>query len=356
MNWGIAIATSWLAAAAAMDSCFSPQSCCPDPIPSCNPIIAPRWDKCYTVDFSGEFLYWFWSSSGLDFMVTGQGIPNGMANVVDVPEPGRNFFPDFQFDPGFRAAAAVHFGPGNLGYDVGLRYTWFFPHPKGEFLRDRDLRIRAVATNWAQEAQGGADIINRAAIDVSSHFNFWELVSGYTFALQQNLTVRPFAGLNCHYITGDLKVLYDFVDPVRGAEVVVQRSRYEGWGIGPEVGVDSTWSLNRNFSFFVSGMIALPLVKADISARQTLTGALVGELTTLNSRVKQTRIAISQECMAGPRWDMWFSKDRYHLMLQVAGEFVFCSGAYLQFLNSSANNAGVGGEIVGINASAMFEF
>lgn len=335
---------------------YCEESECPGPTLVCNPIVAPRYDKCYTLDFTGEFLYWYWSSSALDYMVTGQGIPNGEVQVVNVPVPGRSFFPDYHFDPGFRIGAMVHFGNDNLGYDLGVKYTCFYPEAKGEFDRSKDLRIRAVGTNWVQEASGGADIVHQASLDAAVQYNLFECLAGYTFALHENLFLRPFAGLAGNYIRAKLKVFYDFTDSVRGDEIAFHRSRYSGWGIGPEVGVESTWSATRNWSFFFSGQIALPLIRQKIQGHQTLSGAAVGELNTLRSKVEATRVAISQQCMAGPRWDYWFGNNRYHVKLQAAGEFTFLSAAHAGFINSTANESGLGGEMVGISASAELEF
>lgn len=205
--------------------------CCIPVMP--NPIIGPRAEKCYSIDVTGEFLYWYWSLGGLDYMATGRGNPTNTTQRVSVTSPGRAYFPDFKFEPGFRIGAAAHFGEDENPYDVTVKYTYFHANPNGNYDDAKDRRVSATALTWVDDAIGGTVFISTAGIDVSSYYNFIDVVSGYSFDIKPNLYVRPFAGLNGLYVHSDLRVQYNYTTGASTQQQIgIQRDHSSTWELG----------------------------------------------------------------------------------------------------------------------------
>lgn len=329
--------------------------CCIPVMP--NPIIGPRAEKCYSIDVAGEFLYWYWSIGGLDYMATGRGVPTATTQRVSVTSPGRAYFPDYKFEPGFRIGAAAHFGEDENPYDITAKYTYFHANPNGSFDGARDRRVSATAINWVDAANDGNVFVSTAGIDVSVYYNFLDVVTGYSFDIKPNLYVRPFAGLGGLYVHADLRVQYNYTAGVSTQQQIgIQRDHSSAWGIGPQVGFDSAWSMTKNLSIFGSAQFIVPVNVQNIAGNQTVERVGVETLNTMRIKADRVKVAFIEHFILGPRWDQWFCCERYHLGLQVAGEILFLSPDFIGFSSSTGNDSTFGAEIGGINISGSFEF
>lgn len=337
----------------------SSSACCIPVMP--NYVVGPRAERCYTLDVSGEFLYWECSLLNLDYVVTGRGVPGGAppgtTERVNVPSPGTSFFPDFKFTPGFRVGAAAYFGEESRGYDISFKYTLFNTNANNHFDRSKDLQISANPILWVTAANAANTTLSNASIHFNASFDIYDLSSGYTFDIQPNFYIHPFAGLTGYTVEGKLKVEYDFTSGASTQQQIgIQNSRNKVWGIGPEVGFDSNWSFTKNFSIFGSVVFRVPVIFQTITAHQTLETVGVETLNTLRVKTTNTQVGFSTDYILGPRWDLWFSKDRYHLKLQVAGEMAFLSNSFMGFITANGNRLDSGAEMGGINVSGSFEF
>lgn len=326
-----------------------------------HPAISHRSGQDFTMFFTAELLYWKWNGGGLDFVRTGVGIPNvGGVALQDTPvtKTGGEFGPDFQFDTGFRVGAGVYFGANNA-YDISVKYTHFHTHAKGSFDRSKDLATSALALTWAQSAQINTSIVHFANIDVKPHFNWIDLVTGYSFGLTPNLLLRPYAGLAGFFIDGRLRVFFDIdrVAQAVGHEKIVHKARYSAFGLSPVLGIESNWSFAKNWSFFGVANFYIPYFWQKLRAVQRTNQVDLGnQFISMHSGIHQTRLSQGFDFLLGPQWDVWFCKSRCHLTIRAAGELIFFNGFFLQFLSGGDNDAGIGAQIQGLNVAAAFEF
>lgn len=326
-----------------------------------NLALEPMSQKKYTTSFIGEFLYWRYSEATSDFLRTGVGQSNS-APIVEIPVEGygTRYTANFGFEPGWRASLACSFGEDNA-FDVSGRYTSFHTIGKNEFNRAEDLVAAANSLSWFFDAGTAADTILLDRIKLDLNFNLIDLVAGYKMGLERHYYIRPFAGMMGYFAKGKLDNEIQFLNATSGLVGNFTINKYEGrtsvWGIGALVGFDGAWNITRSLSivgsFDFRSFFNKLYFRSIEPSHDFVTGA---EITVLNFKYNMLRSSFMWDFKLGPRWDSWYSNDRYHLSLTACWEIIDSLANMMGFLSTGGSDVGFGLEAQGLSLSGMFEF
>lgn len=338
--------------------------CCIPYTPLCNLLLAPRQNDCFTLEFTGEFLYML-PETGIDYIITGAGVSTAAGNPpINVPIPGSIYGANFEYQPGLRVGGSAHFGTNNA-YDLTARYTLFRSHASGHFdtadQPDLAITVRSAGAFLIESNENRISIHN-ADIHFDMPENFIDLVGGYSIDVSRNLNFRPFAGLSGYWTDVAIQVNYAFFNPTGAGPVGEEIAHYHGksvaWGIGPIVGLDGNWSLNKNLSIFGAFELAMHYVEwkmREIQQEVRLT-APGGAFNISRGKITSEVIGFTRNMLIGPQLDVWFAENRYHLMLRAAWQWVLNDGAHHAYLSAGVTDSFFVNELQGLNVSGSFEF
>ncbi len=148
----------------------------------------------------------------------------------------------------------------HTGWDIGVTYT----------------HLRTTGGDDTTAAPGGlvyplltragmTDRANRAAAEVTLKYNVFDLEVGKSLALDDHLTVRPFAGVRFADLDTRLTATYDG-RLARAAEVTIN-STFRG--AGPLAGVATEWTLGEHVRLFGAARGGLLYGTFDTRGRET---------------------------------------------------------------------------------------
>lgn len=326
-----------------------------------NYALDPLCGKNYTVTFSGEFLYWKYYEVSTSYMRTGIGLNDTTGAEEPVTEYGTRYLPKYSYEPGLRVGLTASFGDRNA-YDLTARYTRFTTHGSGKFDRASDLVGSADPGIWFFEQGVSGDLIMNANIEDHLTFNWVDLVAGYKFDLERHYYIRPFAGVAGYFDNGTLNSEYEYIQGSPGSSFGhLSLNTYKGktsvWGLGGIAGLDTFWSLNKYISLVASFDIRNIVLFQSLSAIEPSQDLETGEeLNMLNIAYDVMRSGVIWDFKIGPKWDLWFACNKYHLSMTAAWEVLDSTSGTMAFCNIRGNDTGLRLSIQGLNLSALFEF
>jgi len=318
-------------------------------------------DNSYNLFVSGDFIDWRYSSPNLAYGRDGVGITNGSPHEIPVTRSGTSFYPDFDYDPGFKVGLGIKFGP-QKAFDIVGSYTWLHSEPEGHA---ENFSASFMPINYLTSNTTASNIYSFASLGLNLHFNWIELQSGYTFTPNKYLSLRPYFSLQAIVLRGDLQARYEFTTSVLAGgvpegtfEVSKTYGHCSSWSIGPRMGLDFIVHATKNLGIYsnvgwTQQATSLHMSTKEIQEQPANGSHFViqkGELNT-NHNVGIFNLEL------GPTWDQWFACEKYRLQLR-ATWFVgtLPTGANLSFLNNNNTDIVVGSEFRGYNIRATFEF
>lgn len=148
----------------------------------------------------------------------------------------------------------------HTGWDVGLTFTHLNTAGGDEVAAPPGGLVYPLLTR-----AGLTDRANFAAADVRLKYGVFDLEAGKTVALDEWLTLRPFAGVRFADLDRQLTARYDGRQ-ARGAEVWAD-SRFRG--AGPVAGVGTEWTLGEHVRLFGGTRFGLLYGTFDTGVRET---------------------------------------------------------------------------------------
>lgn len=312
-------------------------------------------DRSYNIFTFAEFMYWRISSPHLSY---GRDGVNTTLTGSPITKAGTSYYPDFDYNPGFRVGLGAKFGPKKAFDCVGL-YGWLYSDPK-DSASTSQFSGNFVPLNWFAGPTTNTFTFGSLALGI--HFNWVEVQSGYTFSPNRYLSLRPYFALTSYIIDGDLDAEYHYIDAASGnLNISKTHGDCESWSIGPKVGLDFIIHATKNFGIFTNINITQQINTVHMKTKEEVNGVINGvyynSFVAQKGKLKQ-EVNISYIGMEiGPTWDMWFSKDRYHLQLRAtyAGANLI-GGNNLSFLTSTNQDITMNTDFRGLNVRATFEF
>lgn len=276
-------------------------------------------------DVSASLIVWTARESGTDCwaeVITTEG--SASSNVL---EPV-----DFDWDPGFRVG--VGYGIKESRWDTEAYYTWYYTRGKDSVSSTPGSVHSAFMGNFYVDNADGEGIsgpsYEKASIDWAIRFNMFDYVLGYNFSLSKSLDFRSFLGVKGGWIHQSIHTKWYNPDLTTSQflgspyfSVGNEKVNNDFWGIGPQIGVNSKWSLyaKRNQFFNLIGDFSGAMMWGHWSFgdvyENTIEQQVLVDFAPLNSGATMLR------SLMGFGWETTFKQDRFHLALKLGYETQF---------------------------------
>jgi hypothetical protein len=252
---------------------------------------------------SGSYTLWrpYQGGMGLLYTYTEEGLA-----------PANWVYPNTNYKSGFKVALGVN--TFHDGWKVEAEYCWFYNHPHTTNV-GLNSQVDYLAI-WAIDL--GA--VNEFAYNFSNTFNQINLTLDRTFYAGNYFTFAPWIGL----IGAWEKQIFN--QQIDATDFSIYNQTQNWWGLGPYLGIDSTYYFVDYFGIFLKGGGALNICKHKTSQYKTNDGIL-----DLNTSIKIWDVEPMAEALIGIRlnsfgvdwglelevgWDLqlWFNHNGFIIL------------------------------------------
>ena len=245
-----------------------------------------------------------------------------------------NFKPDWDF--GVRAGIGYH--TCHDDWDLSLNWT-YYKTSSTDHAKAKDPRFLAMSQTL-QRSQNGVDadygsgaisLANSAKAFWKVQYNALDFEWGRPFWFGKCTSLHPFLGVRAAWIDQDFDSDYNNVELTALTDVatnfatlplVTVRRNQDYWGVGPRLGLYSTWSFCGCFGFFAN--VSTSLLWGDFEQKYIQVEHLEDNstITDVNLRECYSRMQVNLEGTVGLNWGKYFCDCRYHWNFQLGWDFV----------------------------------
>ncbi len=287
--------------------------------------------------FDADFIYWTAREEGLAFAGFNSNSDSSEASDNSAIPQKQSLYLNGKYSPGFKAGIGII--SDHDGWDLYLQYTWYKTTPTSStysgsgLLYTPELSPATGFSNTPPYAEGFPGAAERV---VNSSWNFrftnFDLELGRNFFVSSSLAIRPHFGLKGGWQRQRFAIDWQFND-VENSFITWTNATYQQylkqkqWNVGLRTGIDTSWILTKNWSFY--GDLALAGVWTSFKVTEidtcTTTGSSdsasnVSNFQTYNQGSEFKVISPVLELVLGIRFDWWFSNDDYRFRLQAGWE------------------------------------
>ncbi len=268
----------------------------------------PQYDG-YGLYATADLLLWHLSEGGSDYALS----HHGTLGSVATPFKGKSSTAHFNWDFGFRTGAGYTFE--HDAWDVWINFTWF----------------QTKASNTAHKPNHGGLFPQKGfplPIDASSihcdwnvHYYTLDLELGRRFFLSRFFSVRPQMGIESAWISQrrGFAVTGEIAPAISGENI---KDKNSFAGVGPRIGVDSTWYLGRHFSLLGSLSGALLWGRFEAHTKESLLTP-AGKEPFINVDGNLHTLVPNAQMKLGLGWDANIRSDNNHLGIALVYEFQY---------------------------------
>ncbi|MEM7174971.1 MAG: Lpg1974 family pore-forming outer membrane protein [Chlamydiota bacterium] len=292
------------------------------------PNAGPRVNCGANVFLSADYLLWKLTQDGMMIGRTGivtdsevnafflEGDESGVSK-------GTQRGAGFHWESGFRVA--LGFNLPHDGWDLITEYTWLRSKSSSDLSSGN---VSPIGTETPVHDQ----IRSRQ----TRSYNVVNLELGRNFYASPFLMLRPHFGLSGTWqkqhwrvsekamsVSGTLGNI-DF--PSAQNVVLIRRNTNKTWGIGTRIGLDTSWHLTTQWSFF--GDLAFTAMWSSYNIKRKDTISAIAELNNISRTANNIpilnidadtfyRVSLVGETEIGLRWETWFHNDNYHILAQI---------------------------------------
>ena len=308
---------------------------------------------------SADFIYWEARQANLDFAQS--GVVN--SETIEIESQGQTYYPGFQYQPGFKVAAAVDLGHDN--WDLSAEYTWL--NGSGE----KTSTSAPHATTTLQETRlimnkeyllaHPTDITNALLTSTDGnwgfHYNFVDLIMGRDYYISQNLTLRPYFGLAGAWNNQSSLVHYLYTGETGSSGLFVSQSYGQKyWGVGFDSGLNTAWCFNDNWSIYGDFSVMNLWSRFKTYEKQTHND-LSEDLSVItstdvdyNTEAVQYGLQNVIDIEMGIRWGMRFDNDSMGISFQAGWD----QQVWINHAKYATNASNL--SIQGLDIKARFDF
>lgn len=166
--------------------------------------------------------------------------PNQTIALLDVP---------FHWQAGFRAGVGYHFAQNQ--YDTRVAYTRYKTQSTQYAAVESGGIYSAYLANFYVNNSSGANFgpnYFNAGMEWDFLYNVVDLEIGHTFIIDKMLLLRPLIGLKTASIQQKIHTTWQNPSVTTNFSLATENLKNNFWGIGPYIGLDSTWFLFHNGS------------------------------------------------------------------------------------------------------------
>jgi len=275
---------------------------------SCGYNAPARYDVCgcYDIYTTGSFIYWQAFQEAMDYASTTTNISQTFITGLDLVGV------DFKYKPGFKAGLGVSSNYDN--WDLYAEYTWLH-------LTDSRSSIRAANTllmynDWYA---WDASMFNEPPV-AESMSGRWKLnMDLFDFELARKyyvgtkLDFRPFIGMRVALIDQRMTISPEVLLNLVNIGIRELRVSSDSWGIGPRLGIDTSWHLGCGFRTI--GNTAASLLYTDYKMKifQSTINQAADTNPGRDASSKRKFLRTNFEAALGFAWGTYFSSNTYHL-------------------------------------------
>lgn len=163
------------------------------------------------------------------------------------PEQSITLYPaPLEFNPGFRVG---------IGDDIALYYTYF--QTSAENHSSGNIYSAYLGNYFANNTDGAkfGPLYDSAKTDWDYSFQTLDVELGHTFLIDKILSLRPFVGLKAAWIEQTIDTewfgpkttdIFGSIIPITTFTTASEDLSQTFWGVGPFVGLDTTWPLSAS--------------------------------------------------------------------------------------------------------------
>lgn len=312
------------------------------PAQEITPTAGPRIARGPGIFITGDFIYWLTRQDGLEYLYSGRAAPGVVADKTTIKKP------NFEWSPGFKAGLGTNLPHGE--WDVFAQYTFLRP-----YRATQSMSNGTFTAIWNNGTIIARQMIDDAKISWSFQLNVIDTEIGRNFYLSRYFKLRPFIGLKGTW--NNQNALQEFF--LENDDNARVRLRERAWGVGVRTGLNQTWQISRNWSFYSDLAVSSMWTEFDISRRDVLIDTNNIESNILNTAYDFSTNKLIVEWGLGVRVDVWMWKDRVHFLLQGGWEEQLWL-KYNQFYNTVRESTYIarGGDLFfqGLTIKARLDF
>ncbi len=298
-------------------------------------------DQCTSFDVFADVLLWSAREPAADCWAevlseTTSSVRNDLLEV------------HFGWDPGFRVG--IGYGMNHDQWDTQVYYTWF--HTRGtDSISSAPGTVHSgfYSNFYVSNPTGGGlsgPAYSQASIDWTIQFNIFDWELGRNFWVSRSLALRPFVGAKGGWIHQSIDSTWknpsfigsQFTNP-KFFSTGTENIKNNFWGIGPSLGINTTWNLYTNacqlFNLFgdLSGALMWghwtfhDAFNNDVEQRVTV------NLQNINSGATMIRTFM------GLGWDVYLSQYHFSTKLGYESQFWLDQLQYYSFVGGRLSNA-----------------
>ncbi|MEX0961851.1 MAG: Lpg1974 family pore-forming outer membrane protein [Simkaniaceae bacterium] len=236
---------------------------CPPTVCGYNAPALYNPNACANLYVTGSFLYWkasgdYLTSAFLDTSFSPD--PNSILNQIFI---GETLNPNFKYKPGFKVGLGYKFKRDH--WDLYAEYTRF--HQTTHDFKQVDLNSQHLHATWLTFINPLLLQEEFKSVDSSwiTHLDILDVEIGRNFFCGQQLILRPSFGLRTFWLKQEYNLKYVSITTETPLDSF---NRSSSWGIGPRLGVNSTWRLYWGFEVVGNFGASLLHVEDHVAVKQ----------------------------------------------------------------------------------------
>ncbi len=322
--------------------------------------------------FDVSLTVWRASQDGMSFAWANSTPSNSATVNGQSMSSGENVFVKSKYSPGFKIGTGLDLSSD--GWDVYLQYTWFnTSQSSSAYTGNYDVFPRLnniLGFNAFAPFIGETTTTRTAKAKWRLNYNEFDLLLGRDFYISPKLQLRPFIGLKGGWQIQHLNTQWNLNDDagVLGTwELAEYKSRNKTffWNLGPQLGLDTAWLFNKNFSVF--GNVSTGALYSEFTYQRqdfaTTQGSAdeaenVANFQTINNREKTKPITPVIELCLGVRYEVLFKDDHYRFRVQAGWEnqIWFSTNKLQEISNRELNFRNGNLNLQGLTLDIRFDF
>lgn len=264
----------------------------------------------YGVDISVDVLYWRSRVQGTNYAISDN------AGSTLLPWTGQFASAQADWDWGFRIGAGLTFDYD--GWDVQAQYTYFENTGSDESVAGNNDGIRQTRSPyWLMNGDLNETFLDldvgRAKSSIKIGFDNLDLQLGRNYYVSEALSLRPFVAAQTAWIDVTQRTVYSNLEGIYVDDSINVNETSKFWGLGPEIGVGSKWSVKNGVSVFglVTGGLLYGNFDQTYSAWTSRTlGAFTENKVTITNDTNG--VAPNTRLNVGLRYDTYLNNNAQH--------------------------------------------
>ncbi|HEY4255147.1 MAG TPA: Lpg1974 family pore-forming outer membrane protein [Chlamydiales bacterium] len=271
--------------------------------------VRGAWDFYVT----GTFIYWEAMQENMELGIATEG--SGALIAGATANPGQVINMNVDYKPGFKVGLGMNFDYDN--WDAYAEYTWF--HGTTNTSSNGLTGGRILAFPGQPGLPSAGTTYSTAAQSWNLKMDFADLMLARSYYVGTKLAFRPFVGARGAWIRQNTSASFTGVSTA-GTLATVDRSI--SWGVGPSVGLDTSWMLG--YGLRISGVASADLLytRYNLSTAQTFantTGVVTGQFNVNQHHIDYLRPHMNLEMGFG--WGSYFDNNNWHIDLAASYGF-----------------------------------